>query len=143
MKLSALISLTVAALGVLAAPLAMAESIPLENDGQSYLSTRMNMDQPQSIARLINGMQAQQAASGLNASQRDYLAQAGRGDVDSIDDVDAIYQQVAADRALRGTDLSPTPDYLAQRKTLDSFEYLDEVISQVQARSQAEQVGKL
>lgn len=141
MKLSALMSLTVAVLGVLAAPLAMAESVPLENDGQGYLSTRMNMDQPQSIAQLINGTQAQQAKSGLDASQ-DYLARTG-GDVDSVDKIDAVYQQVAADRALRGTDLSPTPDYLARRKTLDSFEYLDQVISEVQTRNHGEQVGKL
>ena len=141
MKLSALISLTVAALGVLAAPLAVAQSVPLENDGQGYLSTRMNMDQPQSIAQLIDGTQAQQAESGLDASQ-DYLARTG-GDVDSVDKIDAVYQQVAADRALRGTDLSPAPSYLAKRKTLDSFEYLDQVISEVQARSHGEQVGTL
>ncbi len=141
MKLSALISLTVAALGALAAPLAMAQSVPLENDGQGYLSTRMNMDQPQSIAQLINGTQAQQAKAGLDASQ-DYLARTG-GDVDSVDKIDAVYQQVAADRALRGTDLSPVPSYLTKRKTLDSFEYLDQVISEVQARSHGEQVGKL
>lgn len=142
MKLSALISLTVAALGVLAAPLAVAQSVPLENDGQGYLSTRMNMDQPQSIAQLINGTQAQQAESGLDASQ-DYLAKTGHGDVDSTDKIDAVYQQVAADRALRGTNLNPAPNYLSTRKTLDSFEYLDEVISKAQVRSHGEQVGKL
>lgn len=129
MKKSILVSLTVAALSVAASPSALAQSVPAESTGGSYLSTRMNMDQPQAINAALGHIQTQreQIGSADSSQAADFLA--GRESIDGLDNINAIYQDVADNRALAGSG-TEARDYLAERKNMDSLNHINQILSQ-------------
>lgn len=136
MNKSALVTLTVAALSVSAAPLALAQNAPVENNGHGYLSTRVSMDQPAAINRIYAGVEAQKHAGGLNAEGPDYLAE--RKGIDGPEHIQAIYKQVADNGALQGTDLSPAQDYLSDRERIDWPDHINALVGRT-----LEEVGQL
>ena len=130
MKKSVLVSLTVAALSVAASPLALAQSAPVESTSPSYLTTRLNMDSPAAISQALQRVHAEQRQADLNkgGSARDFAA--GYENIDGLNNFNAIYQQVAENRALVGTGSETGHDYLAERKSQDSLQHINQIVNQ-------------
>lgn len=130
MKKSVLVSLTVAALSVAASPLALAQSAPVESTSPSYLTTRLNMDSPAAVSQALQRVHAEQRQAALDngSSARDFAA--GYENIDGLNNLNAIYQQVAENRALAGTGSETGHDYLAERKNQDSLRHINQVVNQ-------------
>ena len=131
MKKSALVSLTVAVLGIAASPLALAQTAPVESISPSYLTTRMNMDSPRAISEALQRVHAEQRQASASTTPDNGLDfAAGYENIDGIGNINAVYQQVADNRALAGSDTQSAPDYLAVRKNLDSLQHINQVLNQ-------------
>lgn len=130
MKKSVLVSLTVAALSVAASPLALAQSAPVESTSPSYLTTRLNMDSPAAISQALQRVHVEQRQAALNKGSAAFNFAAGYENTDGLSNLNAIYQQVAEDRALAGTGSETGHDYLAERKNQDSLQHINQIVNQ-------------
>lgn len=128
MKKVALIPLTVAVLSVFAAPLALAQGASLDNSGQSYLSARENLYTPEGLSKVVADAQSQRDAGGQIADNGDVLK--GAQTADTPEHIDAIFKQVAAERALVGDNLTPAHDYLADRENIDDLAHINAIVAQ-------------
>lgn len=130
MKKSALVSLTVAALSVAVSPLALAHTAPVESTSPSYLTSRLNMDSPQAIEQGVQRVRAEQRQAAMTTGNHGANFTVGYKNIDGVNKLDAIYHQVAENRALEGTGSNAGRDYLAERKNLDTLQHINEVVSQ-------------
>lgn len=127
MNKAILASLTIVAWSVLS-PLAMAQSLPIESTQTSYLGTRTDQDSVASIDQALRRMQILREQAALADNQQ--TPPPAVEDPSTQADFSAISKRVAADRQLSRTQQGLTIDYLGERRSLYSVEYLDKVLSQ-------------
>lgn len=142
MKKSILVSLTAAVLSV-ASPLALAHTFPVESTQTGYLASRANMDSPEAVSQALERIQTQQQrAATLEAGEETHLALAGRENVSTLDDVNAIYQRVDANRAKVNVVASERHDYLAERMNMDSPEHISQTLSRIFSTLDADRISQ-
>lgn len=137
MKTNVIAALVLAALGTLAAPLALAQSDASQANAD-YLSQREAIDSPDSIAKAYQHLFEVQAQANENAQPtvgHDYVA--ARLNIDELERINAVYEQVQAQRTLadNGVHAGEARDYQAERNNIDSLDHINQVLERISQRT--------
>lgn len=147
MKTNVIASLVLAALGTVAAPLALAQGGASQANAD-YLSQREAIDSPDSIANAYQHLfevQAQVEENARPATGHDYAA--ARLNIDELDRINAVYEQVRVQRTLadNSAHAGEARNYQAERNNIDSLDHINQVLENIhqQTASAGERTAQL